>query len=226
MKIISIISQKGGVGKTTLALNLASILNTKKRTVLSDLDIKQRSACKWFEKAKTNFDNDLVIPMTLSDNPKEVAVKLKSDILSLNVDIVILDCPPQLEYPASIASLISDMVLIPVSPDFFEMEATKTTYELLLRSRSLKNGNLIIIFIPNKIKPGTKFSRSIKKLLEKYEENVSSNIYDRIIIKNAFLNKCTIDKYIPKKHYEKIARDKSLSEFKNISNQIIKRLKP
>lgn len=123
MKIISIISQKGGAGKTTIAVNLAvaSILK-KKMAGIIDLD-PQASAFGW----GGNRDNE---------DPVVVAAQTVSlpDILDraeeAGADLMIIDTSPHSQNAALEAARVSDFVLVPCRPAILDLRAIGSTIDI------------------------------------------------------------------------------------------------
>lgn len=122
MITLGIVAQKGGSGKTTLAVHLAVCAKSHKRNVaLIDLD-PQASAFMWNE--------------SRSDKDKLDAVKADiSHIQSLlnqaragGIDLAIIDTAPHSDSAAAIVAQISDYVLIPCRPARFDLDAIASTY--------------------------------------------------------------------------------------------------
>jgi chromosome partitioning protein len=116
VKTISILSQKGGCGKTTVAVHLAicAILNNLK-TVLIDMD-PQGSAFSWnnsrgkekLEAYKGDGDDLQFMHSELSARG--------------DVDLLVVDTPPHTTSHAAIAASLSDFVIIPCRPARFDLE--------------------------------------------------------------------------------------------------------
>lgn len=106
--IISVINAKGGVGKTTTAIYLASVLASRGRQIrFLDMD-RQGSAMEWFERAEDN-DTPLAFPVEVTI-PRQLA-----RIARQNHDdqIIIIDTPPGDTDAIDAVIAVSDFVLIP-----------------------------------------------------------------------------------------------------------------
>ena len=147
MKIISISNQKGGVGKTTTAVNLSqAIAATNRKTLLIDLDPQgNASSASGVKKKRSLFDTtlgkniseliqtssnqydilaggeDLVaLEVALRKNPSKgyIATSLKE----LNYDFVFIDTPPSLNSLTLDALISSDGTLIPLQCEYYSLE--------------------------------------------------------------------------------------------------------
>ena len=120
MKTVAVISQKGGVGKTTAAIQIGFAAHQAGLvTVIIDLD-PQGTAAKWGGRR----DGDG--PCVIGGQASRLAMILETARAN-GADLAIVDTPPSAEETALQAAKISDFVLIPTRPGGFDVEAIQTT---------------------------------------------------------------------------------------------------
>lgn len=125
MKTIAILSQKGGAGKTTLAVNLAVVANnaTKGRAAVIDLD-PQASATSWGDSREAET------PVVVSAQASRLPQVLKAAEENA-AKVVILDTAPHSESAALAAARAADFVLIPCRPAILDLRAINSTIDLV-----------------------------------------------------------------------------------------------
>ena len=154
-KVIAVINQKGGVGKTTLALNLAAGLGRRARTAVADAD-PQRSISQWI----ATGENDSALPVAthIGVDPGAELASLK-----LNNRYVVVDCPPSVQGVVIEAVLASaDLVLIPVLPSPLDLWASLEMVELVQQAQQ-KNRTLQAYLILNQVETRNALSRSMQQ---------------------------------------------------------------
>jgi chromosome partitioning protein len=115
MKIVAVIGQKGGTGKTTTAENLAVVAAMQGATVaLIDLD-SQPTATTWGDRREG--ENPAVVSAQVA-RLRQVLEAAKSQKTSL----VVLDTPPRTSEAMLEAAKVADLVLVPVRPLINDME--------------------------------------------------------------------------------------------------------
>lgn len=127
MKTISILSQKGGSGKTTLSLHLASAATEAvKLAVVIDLD-PQGSATTWYAaRTRAGHSKDPFIQPT---HPAQLKSILKA-CEEQGVDFVFIDTAPQSDNIAVEAARLSDLVLITCRPSVMDLRAISNSLRL------------------------------------------------------------------------------------------------
>src|ERR1035441_4797840 len=129
MRTIALIVQKGGTGKTTLAVCLATAAALAGlTTVILDLD-PQATACNWSDRRKATLPN-APGPAVIDVQPARLGAAL-ADLEGKNIDLVIIDTPPRSEQSALAAAKVADLVLIPCRPQAYDLETIPNTKEIL-----------------------------------------------------------------------------------------------
>lgn len=124
MKTIAIISQKGGSGKTTLALHLAVAAEAAgKVTVLLDLD-PQASATGWKDSRKGETPEIIALPSTRLARALQTASEE-------GFDLALIDTAPSTERDAATAARAADLVLVPCRAAILDLRAIGMTVELV-----------------------------------------------------------------------------------------------
>lgn len=160
--IISILNEKGGVGKTTIATNLA--YSFKRRTSNSILLIDsdpQGSARDWH----VNSDGEILDVIGL-DRPT-----LDKDVYKFKrqYQYLFIDGAPQLTEMALKAIICSDIILIPVQPSPYDVWASKSLVELVKQRQEVTNGKPKAAFVVSRQIVGTKIGKEVREVLKEYE---------------------------------------------------------
>lgn len=125
MRTISIISQKGGAGKTTLAIHLAGAgAAAGLSTLILDAD-PQATASQWSQ-WRGMADPEVVDCASPTLLPRKV-----QQAAELGADLIVIDTPPHADIMAREACKIADLILIPCRPQAFDLSAVETTAELV-----------------------------------------------------------------------------------------------
>jgi chromosome partitioning protein len=131
-KAVAIAQQKGGAGKTTIAIQLGVAWTVQGyRVAMLDVD-PQGSMAAWYDVRK-----EAGLDTTLFANAIQ-GWKLSSEIdrLKNDYDILLIDTPPHAETDARVAVRAASLILVPVQPSPMDLWATKPTLELAKREKS------------------------------------------------------------------------------------------
>ena len=139
MKTIAIISQKGGAGKTTLAVHLATAASKAGHAAaVIDLD-PQATAASWSDR------REATAPEVISGQAARLPALLKTAGEN-GASFLVLDTAPNADQTASLAARSADLVLIPCRPAAFDLEAIETT--LLLAKTAGKPAYVVLNAVP------------------------------------------------------------------------------
>jgi chromosome partitioning protein len=146
--VIALLSQKGGVGKTTVTMQLAEgLAGAGYRISVCDLD-PQESAARWAAAADTA---DPFPASVLSMQGDLAALKSQIDGCACRSDMLLLDCPPSIEHPHTLAALeLADVILIPVVPSPTDLWSTRAVERLVVATMARRPA-LRAALLPNRV---------------------------------------------------------------------------
>ncbi|WP_439698878.1 AAA family ATPase [Mucilaginibacter sp. AW1-7] len=165
-KIITVAHQKGGVGKSTLAMNLAVCFQDQLNVALVDTDLQG-----------SLFQIKEELPgLAVVGNDQ------LQDIKRLEYDLVIVDTPPYLSNKLPELFSLSDFILIPTKAGFFDVMAIRSTIALL-KDAQVKKPDIQAGIVMNMIKPRSGITKEVSSLLQSMETPVlATMIHDRVSI--------------------------------------------
>lgn len=160
-KIITLTHQKGGVGKSTLAVNLANSFKENVRVAIVDMDPQG----------------------TVSQLSKMMDIdvyKHDTDIQSLDYDVVFVDTPPYIFDSLSAILSMSDLIIIPTKAGIADLMAIRATINLVKSSHSKKTNQKSAIVL-NMIKHGTTLTEEVRGELAEFKIPIfKSFLTDRV----------------------------------------------
>ncbi len=187
MKTVVIVSQKGGTGKTTLAIHLAvAAERAGLATVVIDLD-PQASAASWKDLRKDNPPDVAAVP------PGRLAQALKA-AQEAGADLAVIDTPARSENTALDAVRAADLALIPCRPGYFDTAAMSFTANLLKLAG--KPGYVVFSQVPPR---GDGFLADVAEALGSYGLSVAPvSVHLRAAYSNAIPGGMVAQEYDPK----------------------------
>ena len=209
-KVITICQQKGGTGKTTLAVHLALAFAKLHNLKIAIIDTDpQGSLGKWFVvRSEKKVSNENLTFKTAS----LWGAQYESKTLKKDHDIVIIDTPPKIESDARPSIEAADLVLIPMTPSHVDFWATEAIIEI-----AKKAGKKIFI----QINRANERSKLVKKTHEYIKSiNVKST---NTLIGHRQIYASSMGE--GKTAIEKQKKSNAVEEIKKLSEQILLELK-
>jgi chromosome partitioning protein len=184
--VIALVGNKGGAGKTTLAMNLAAGLRRRSSTVLVDAD-PQGSAGHWSRVAAASGRSAVAVEAAAQDLSGQIAA------LSRDHPHVVVDCPPSIDAAASHRALtVCDFALVPVLPSPLDLWATTRIAAEVARAGGANPG-LRAALVVNQLEPRTTLSRVVGQVLTELELDVlDAGIRRRAVYRNCMLEGRTV----------------------------------
>jgi chromosome partitioning protein len=201
MKVITVAHQKGGVGKTTLSLNLATFFKDHLRVGLLDSDPQE---------SITGL-GDLLEGVQIV--PHEKLRKLNT--IQSELDLLVIDTPPYLTNKLPELFDLSDYVLIPTKVGYLDVMAIKATIALLKEAQGRKP-NLKAGVVLNMVKNRTNINDEIKGIIQSYQVPLHETIIsDRVSYTRSVISSGVMEGQ----------DEKAKEEITNLAGEIIESLK-
>ena len=128
MKVLGLLSRKGGVGKTTLALHLSVLAQeADRRVLLVDLDPQGSAAAWWQAREGATPELEVTEPAKLN--------ALLGTARAAGIGLVIIDTRPSVEADAVQVAALSDYLLVPTRPAIMDLRAILGTLDIVKGGR-------------------------------------------------------------------------------------------
>ena len=145
MKVWSIVSQKGGSGKTTLALHLAIAASKDLRVLVIDLD-PQQSAERWhtIRQRVTGSKDD----PSIAAGPYQKLPDMLRTAKKLGADLVLIDTPPKVDKAISASLAAATMVLVPAKSSILDLQALEDSVDVVELAKARSKTVIILNAVP------------------------------------------------------------------------------
>jgi len=169
MRTLLVANPKGGTGKTTLATNVAGWLaGRRQRVVLADLD-PQQSSSQWLARRPALF------PPIMGWS----SAARKRELKELEPQWVVVDTPAAL-HGDDLRDAVrrADLMLVPLAPSAFDMEATQRFLATLAEMKAVRRGELAIGLVAMRVDARTHSAAELDAFLAGYELPVVTHLRD------------------------------------------------
>ena len=155
-KILVVLNGKGGVGKTTTAINLAAAMADHYRVLLVDAD-PQKSATWWFE----HGDRSMGFDLRQETEPTQLAALRHGG----DYDLVVVDTPPALASDALAAVIpVADYIILPTPPAPMDLTALIETVRVTVTPKGIAHRVLLTRVDPRSINEALEAQSTLKEL--------------------------------------------------------------
>jgi chromosome partitioning protein len=136
-QIVGIIQVKGGVGRSTIATNLAAVYSEKSPTALIDCDLPQGTSASWYAVRKSEAPPENLTLATAGDY-RELVARAKE--LAADHRYIIIDAPPRIAEMTRAIIIMSTLCLVPLGASAAEIWSTADLLKTIKAARGYRAG--------------------------------------------------------------------------------------
>jgi chromosome partitioning protein len=158
-QIVGIIQVKGGVGRSTIATNLAAVFSEKKPTALIDCDLPQGTSASWYAVRKSETPPGNLTLATVRDY-RELIIRARE--LSQDHRYIIIDAPPRIAEMTRAIIVMSTLCLVPLGASAAEIWSTADLLETINAARSYR-GDIDVRIVWNRFRAQTREANDLSE---------------------------------------------------------------
>lgn len=211
-KIIVVVNQKGGSGKTTVTMQTGGTLALREKNVLIIDGDDQNSAVHWASMAAEGSPFPTKI-FNLAAAGRKIHQEIKK--YYGDYEYIFVDCPPAADSPLSkSALLVADLALVPFIPDGLNMSAAIRIRDTI-EDAQIMNHNLRSLLVLNRVEANTNLTQEVLSLLPGFNIPQSNvRLHKRVHYSESFLKGSTVHAFKSK------AKD-AINEIESFASELL-----
>jgi len=162
-QIVGIIQVKGGVGRSTIATNLAAVLSEKAPTALMDCDLPQGTSASWYAVRISDAPPDNLTLATVHDYRELVA---RANDLAVDHRYIIIDAPPRIAEMTRAIIVMSTLCLVPLGASAAEIWSTADLIKTINAARGYR-ADIDVRIVWNRFRAQTREANDLSEAASK-----------------------------------------------------------
>lgn len=192
MKTVAMVCQKGGTGKTTLALSLAvEAVRSGLNAVVVDLD-PQVSACEWGD-MRRGREATPETPVVVDAQPARLG-NVVAKAGEAGVDLLVIDTAGRTEQAAMAAARVADLVLVPLQPSVMDLKTVRATADLIALAGAPEQ---MAVLMRVKTSAGPRYDETRAWLERQGMPVCPASVGDRVTFQDAYAQGLGVTEYEP-----------------------------
>jgi chromosome partitioning protein len=201
-QIIGVVQVKGGVGRSTIATNLAAMFSLRKPTAIIDCDLPQGTSASWYavRKAEVPPKN---LTLALARDHRELIARAKE--LSRDHSYIIIDAPPRIAEMTRAIIIMSSLCLVPLGASAAEIWSTADLLGTIGEARKYRP-DVDVRIVWNRFRGHTREAQDLSEAARKELglKELASRLSYRVAYSEALARGLSVDEWLDKTAHEEM----------------------